>query len=365
MKVPKINLYPRGKRGVWWVRYSYHSKTFNYSLKTYLETEAKQMVEDIIYEIRHNLHRPNVTLNELWKRYRDEELIHKRPSSQERDNISIRYLLTEFGSETIDETKLRERVKRYRNKRLKGKLIIPEFSKKKKVCKATVNREIALLKRILNLATYEWNLLRKNPLANFKMFKEGKRHRPITPDEWSKLLSEAIPDLRDFLIIARFTGIRYGIRDHGILGLKWPDVNLNTWKINVRDSKNHTGRNVYMNEVVYKTLKRRKENAITDWVFPGIDGGRRTSFDTAFKGACKRAGINNLRIHDIRHQFGSDKKSEGADLQSLAVLMGHKDIKTTERYGKPNERHLRRIMKSKLIFFDNDCPKTVQNEDDE
>jgi len=369
MKVPKITLYPRGKQGVWWVRYSYRSRTFNYSLKTYSETEAKQMLKDIKYEIRRGLHRPNitphVTLDELWKKYQEEELMHKRPSTQERDLVSIQYLLKAFGNRTIYEDTLRAQVKRYRNKRLQGKLTLPGFSQKEKVCNATVNREISLLKRLLNLAAYEWNLLRKNPLANFKMLKEKKRDRRITPDEWSKLLSEATPDLRDFLVMARFTGIRYGIRAHGILGLKWTDINLTNWEITVRNSKNHTGRTVYMNDVVHKTLRRRKEKASSEWVFPGINGGKRSSFATAFKGACKRAKIKDLRVHDLRHQFGSDKKSDGADLQSLAILMGHKDITTTKRYGEPNEQHLRKIMKSKPKSSKGDCPKTVQNDEDE
>ena len=71
------------------------------------------------------------------------------------------------------------------------------------------------------------------------------------------------------------------------------------------------------------------------------------SFNTVFRSAKRRADIADLRIHDIRHAFGADKKSQGVDLPSLAKLMGHKDIKTTMRYGEPNEDHLRRIMGSK------------------
>jgi integrase len=361
MKVPKITLYPRGKRGVWWVRYSYHGKTWHYSIKTYLETEAKQKVEDIKYELRHNLKRSNVTIDDLWKRYCTEELTHKEATSQERDMLSIKYLLAEFSGKVIDESAFRDQVKQYRIKRLNGALTVSGLSKKKPT-NATVNREIALLKHLLNLGANEWNLLRKNPLANLKMLPEKRRERPITPDEWTRLLSEASSELRDFLIMGRFTGIRHGVRKHGILGLRWSDIDLARKEIRVRDSKNHTSRTVYMDDLVYKTLTRRKANASSEWVFPGKNGKRRYSFDKACRSACRRAGIKDLRIHDLRHQFGSDKKSQGADLQSLATLMGHKDLKTTARYGTSNASHLREIMESGSSGKVGDCPNPVQND---
>ena len=349
MKVPKIKFYQRGRDGVWWVRYSWQGKREHYSLGTVDEAEAEKEVKKIKYEMALGIHQPKkkVIFDNLWGRYKKEEWPEKKPSSRQRDETSIKCLLKIFGGKTINEETFRERVREYRTKRLRGEVRAEGISAKRNISNATVNREIALLKRIVNLAVYEWRLLRTNPLQNFPMLKEEKRERTISPEEWRKLLSAAYPELRDFLIIARFTGIRYGIRDHGILGLKWSDIDLDKWEIKVRDSKIGEGRTVYMDETVYKILKRRKVKAASEYVFPGKNGKRRYSFDMAFKGAKKRAEIKNLRIHDLRHMFGSDKKSEGADLASLAKLMGHKDIKTTERYGEPNEEHLRKIMKSK------------------
>jgi integrase len=349
MKVPKIELRPRGKSGMFWVRYSFNGEREHYSLETTDEVEAKKEVRRIVNEIELGIHRPRrkVIFDNLWERYKQEEWPEKRPTSRERDKTSIKFLLVVFGGKAIIEETFRDEVREYRRKRLEGKLRIDGLSKKDKVSKATVNREIALLKRIINLAVYEWQLLRTNPLQNFSMLNEEKRERYITAEEWQRLLSASSPELRDFLIVARFTGIRYGLRSHGILGLKWTDIDLDNWEIKLRDSKNREGRIVYMNETVHKVLKRRKARATSEWVFPGRKGKRRCSFDTVFKLAKRRACINDLRIHDIRHAFGTDKKSQGVDLPSLAKLMGHKDIKTTMRYGEPDEDHLRRIMGSK------------------
>ena len=365
MKVPKIELKPRGKSGMFWVRYSFNGKREHYSLETADEAEARKEVKKIINEIELSIHRPKkkVIFDNLWERYKLEEWPEKRPTSRARDETSIKYLFTAFSGRRINEETFRDEVREYRNKRLNGVLSIEGISAKSSVAKATVNREIALLKRIINLAVHEWRLLRTNPLQNFSMLKEEKRERPISAEEWRKLLSASSFELRDFLFVARFTGIRYGLRSHGILGLKWSDIDLDNWEIKLRDSKNHEGRIVYIDETVHKILKRRKTRATSDWVFPGRNGTKRYSFDTAFKGAKRRAGIKDLRIHDIRHAFGTDKKSQGVDLPSLAKLMGHKDIKTTMRYGEPDEDHLRRIMGSKPRSRKKSGPKVDQIDD--
>lgn len=362
MKAPKIELKPRGKSGIFWVRYSFNGKREHYSLETADEAEAKKEAKRILNELELSIHRPRrkVIFDNLWERYKEEEWSEKRPTSRARDETSMKSLLAAFSGKIINEETFRDEVREYRKKRLSGELHLKGISVKDRVSKATVNREIALLKRIINLAVFEWRLLRTNPLQKFPMFKEKKRERPISSEEWRKLLSASSPELRDFLFIARFTGIRYGLRSHGILGLKWSDVDLDNWKIKVRDSKNREGRIVYMDETVYKIMKRRKPCAKSEWVFPGRNGKRRYSFESAFKGAKRRAEITNLRIHDIRHAFGTDKKSQGVDLPSLAKLMGHKDIKTTMRYGEPNEDHLREIMGSKPRSTKKSGPKVDQ-----
>ncbi|MGB3477910.1 MAG: site-specific integrase [bacterium] len=349
MKIPKIYLYQRGEDGIWYVRYSWRGKRWHYSLRTTDETEAEREKKKIIFVIEEKIHRPKqrVIFENLWERYKKEEWPEKQPSTRMRDETSIKFLRVFFGGTRIDESTFREKVRRYRTARLNGGLYIKGVSKKKKVSAYSVNQEIALLKRIVNLAVYEWQLLDRNPLEKFPMLKVKKRKRPIPPDEWQRLIAAANPELRDFLMVARFTGIRSGEKAHGILGLTWSDIDLENSEIRIPDSKIGEGRTVYINETLYNILVRRKQKATSKYIFPGEDGQRRSSFKTAFQAAKRRAGITNLRIHDLRHLFGTDAKSEGWDLPSIAKIMGHRDITTTMRYGEPNEEHLRRLMKSR------------------
>ena len=366
MKVPKINLYQRGKDGIWYVRYSWRGKRWHYSLGTEDKAVAEREVKKIRFGIEEKIHRPKqrVIFDNLWERYKKEEWPEKQPSSRTRDATSIKFLRAFFSGRRIDEDTFREQVRRYRTKRLDGSLRIKGVSKRKKLSASTVNREISLLKRITNLAVYEWQLLDRNPLQRFPMLKEKKRRRMVTPDEWQRLIAAANPELRDFLMFSRFTGIRYGVIAHGILGLKWSHIDFETWAINVPDSKIGEARIVYMDETVHKILCRRKQKATSTYIFPGQDGNRRSSFNAAFKAAKRRSGIKDLRIHDLRHAFGTDKKSEGVDTASLAKLMGHKSVKTTMQYGEPNEEHLRKIMKSKPKRSDKNGPKVDQVEDE-
>lgn len=366
MKVPKIELYQRGRNGVWWVRYSWRGKRWHYSLGTKDKAVAEREAKKIKFGIEEKIHRPKqrVIFDNLWIRYKKEEWPEKQPSSQMRDRTSIKFLHAFFTGRRIDEDTFREQVRQYRTRRLDGSLRIKGVSKRKKLSASTVNREIALLKRITSLAVYEWQLLDRNPLERFPMLKEKRRKRAVTPDEWQRLIAAANPELRDFLMFARFTGIRYGIVAHGILSLKWSDIDFETWQINVPDSKIGEGRTVYMDETIYKILCRRKQKAKSTYIFPGQDGNRRSSFNAAFKVAMRRSGIKDLRVHDLRHQFGSDKKSEGAVTEDLAEIMGHKSIKTTRRYGKPNEARLRKIMKSRPNPKKKSGPKVDQFEDE-
>ena len=68
---------------------------------------------------------------------------------------------------------------------------------------------------------------------------------------------------------------------------------------------------------------------------------------TAYKNACERAGIKNLRFHDLRHTFATRLVLSGVDLASVSKLLGHSSIQMTMRYSHPTPEALRRAV-SKL-----------------
>jgi site-specific recombinase XerD len=78
--------------------------------------------------------------------------------------------------------------------------------------------------------------------------------------------------------------------------------------------------------------QRRKNQLKSKLVFCNDHGGRVIDIRSAFQGACRRAGIDNLHFHDLRHTFASHLVMKGVPLKVVQELLGHKDIKTTMRY---------------------------------
>mgnify|MGYP001463395668 CR=1 FL=1 len=91
-----------------------------------------------------------------------------------------------------------------------------------------------------------------------------------------------------------------------------------------------------MTHAVFKTLKglTKDRHITTKLVFPNKTGTNRCrhNVSNAFKRACKRAGIEDFRFHDLRHDFGSNLVQRGISIYSVKELMGHKDVRTTQRY---------------------------------
>ncbi len=79
-------------------------------------------------------------------------------------------------------------------------------------------------------------------------------------------------------------------------------------------------------------------------IFPPKSGARsgRQRADRSFKTVLKQAGIDGFRFHDLRHTFASWYMMNGGDLYELAKILGHSNIKMTERYAKLGKDHIAR-----------------------
>jgi site-specific recombinase XerD len=82
----------------------------------------------------------------------------------------------------------------------------------------------------------------------------------------------------------------------------------------------------------------------TDLIFPEIAGLQLTA---AFKRACKRAGIEDFRFHDLRrHSFASHLTMGGVNLRTVQTLLGHKDLRMIMRYSHLSPGHLREAVQN-------------------
>lgn len=204
---------------------------------------------------------------------------------------------------------------------------------------AQVNREMSVLKHFFNKCV-EWEMLDVNPFKRGRslMFQEKREHiRFLTSEEASRLLEEC-KTIRPIIQAAILTGMRL----NEILTLQWDQVYNGQIHIKAQDAKSKKAREIAINDALGALLAELEEinGDRSPYVFIQKDGRRFLSVRTAFLNACKRAGIENFRFHDLRHTFASQLVMAGADLPSVQKLLGHSDIKMTMRYAHLAPGHL-------------------------
>ena len=118
-----------------------------------------------------------------------------------------------------------------------------------------------------------------------------------------------------------------------ILRLTWAQVDFKKGLIRVERTKSGLSRLIPINASLYSVLEAFRGQSSGAFLFRNAKTEKPLgSVKTAFKAACRRAGIIGLRFHDLRHTFASRLVENGADLITVKELLGHSSVKITERY---------------------------------
>jgi len=216
---------------------------------------------------------------------------------------------------------------------------------------ATINRELACLRGILNKAS-EWGKLTTAP-AKVRLFRENnQRVRYLERHEAERLIKAATEPLKSIIVIALNTGMRRG----EILNLKWKDVDFHGKVITLWDTKNREKRYIPMNSTVWNVLFNIEKNPQSEYVFPGASpsGHLGESYIShLFEATVKKAGLTDFRFHDLRHTFASWLVMKGINLKTVQELMGHKSFSMTLRYSHLSPDH----KKEAVEFLVENAPK--------
>lgn len=217
------------------------------------------------------------------------------------------------------------------------------------VTASTANRDLALLSAALNWArlALEWDL--PNPIEGRLLPEPEGRVRWITPEEAERLITAAshartLHGLDDFLIIALHTGMRRG----ELLGLEWARVDLTAGALDLESQHTKAGkrRRIPLSSRARAALIRRAAFRAghcpdSPWVFSYADGTPWRDIRGAFARACRDAGIENFRPHDLRHTCASWLVMAGTPLAEIRDLLGHSTVMMTERYAHLGPESLR------------------------
>jgi integrase len=277
-----------------------------------------------------------LTANAL-ERYLNEVSIKKRPRTADRDRLSASYLRKAFGSFTLAQV-IPDKVAKYRDQRLK------------KVSPHSVRLELSLLSHLFNTARKEWgNGAIENPVSAIKkpQIPEG-RCPMLTNQQIERLLAECKKSHSDYLHPFALLQLHTGCRSSELRGLRWSQVNFEEAFISLigEEIKNHRRRSIPLTTAakdIFQSLLEKRSEGIHDkpnsLVFPARGRpDRPRDMHMAFNRAVRRAGLDNLpgagklRIHDLRHLCGTYLLMEGADLETVREILGHRDISTTQKY---------------------------------
>jgi len=196
------------------------------------------------------------------------------------------------------------------------------------------------VKHILNLLTWIINYGTKNNLCqgiSFHIQKpsvNNEKTEDLTPFQLEQLLKAIEKDeniaVGNMMKMALYTGLRRG----EIFKLQWKEINFETGFIFVRDPKAGQDQKIPINDMARDLLKTIVQTK-SPYVFPGRNGGMRTTQGAAARRIRKNAGLpKDFRpMHGLRHVYASMLASSGkVDMYVLQKLMTHKSPKMTQRY---------------------------------
>jgi integrase len=335
-----MGVYRRKPGGVWYANYYANGKRVQESTGTINKREAARFEAARVAEAeRGEYAKPvRITLSEFGQQYMDYAKANKR--SWLRDSQILKHLNGAFGNRLLpDITALP--IERYKLVRLQA------------VSPATVNRELAGLKRLFNLAE-QWGLYRgRNPVKGVRFLDEDNlKLRTLSEEEEGVLLSYCSPYLQDLVTFAIHTGLRLG----EILNLKWEEVDLETGILDLRVRKNRRMLEVPLNDKALSVVRGWHGIRKCDVVFYNPEtGGQWKDLWLGLKKACRKAGLSEVTWHTFRHTFASRLNRSGADLVTVKELLGHADIKTTMRYAHTNREAKRQAVRR----LDASCVKSV------
>ena len=219
-----------------------------------------------------------------------------------------------------------------------GQAQVAELHYKLRETPHMANHVVDTLSRIFNRAE-DWGAVPEgsNPCRFQVKYKQRSRERFLTEEEFRRLgrvLSEA--ETRRGVSVHAVAKVRLlmltGCRRNEILTLRWEYVYPAANELHLRDSK--TGaRTLSLSPEAAKLLAELPRIADNPFVIPGkIKGTHMRNINSPWKIIRERAGLEDMRLHDLRHSFASRVLALGESLPMIGKLLGHSQIETTARY---------------------------------
>jgi len=322
----------RGNR--WWVNFSYQHQRYRFSSPNNSQVGAKDYESLLRQKLTRgeNIHeKPRedaMLFSDFVKRWFETYVkTNNKPSEQNNKAGTLKvHLLPFFGKMQL--TKI-------------GNLTIEEYKAKKQaqgLCNKSINNHIGVLGKCLRCAV-DWEILDKVP--KIKPLKvPPQTFKFLNEDEYTKLLQstkETNVELYEMVLFALRTGVRIG----ELIAVDWTDVDFINKVITIRRSavngiigspKNNRIRKIPMTSDLANMLYQRQKKSGFIFLDNRDQLHSRYKLDRALEKACKASDIKVVSWHPLRHSFASQLANRGVSIQFIQTLLGHSDLKMTQRY---------------------------------
>lgn len=195
------------------------------------------------------------------------------------------------------------------------------------------NRCLERLRAMYNKAIY-WGWEGQNPTNGIKKYTMVKRDRYLLPHE-RKAFFESLNQEENFVAKTYFyMALFTGARKTNVLEMRWKDIDFDNAIWRIPETKNGDPQNIPLINYAIQILKQIPKTS--EWVFPNekSKSGHFEDPKRAWNRILRRAGIEDLRIHDIRRTMGAWLVNSGATSDVAGKVLGHKSQEATKIYAR-------------------------------
>ncbi len=339
---------------IYYVRFTFLRKQYRFSLNASNQKTANQITEQIQRGLDRGIFdsfEPGAEGEQILRRLIARPGLRAEEAQEELNATAKRARFQEAVGRYLENCKTEHTASNYKNEERVFKSFVTQIKalyvhqvtadvvekwrndRITQVSKATVNRELKMVKRFFKQCMEKGYIL-KSPAQNIKTYREPEKAiRHLSDEEVKKLLAVAPDDLKKVITFALLTGLRYGELCH----LEWSDIDFRHKQIIIQpkanwNPKNFKKRIVPMHQLVHEILLDLPRSKETAYIFPDDEGrqasgGLRNRLYRVFQNA-KVTG----NVKSFRSTFASNAVMSGMPIYTVSKLLGHHDVKITERH---------------------------------
>jgi integrase len=331
----------RGKRRIWYAQCRYKGVRLYECLGTTDRRLAEQRLAELKFFIERGDYKSwKKTFNDLVPEYLETILSKKSVHCQERYASIIRKHLEPYFEGVrlfnIDQMKI-----------VGYKL----HREKSKATESTLKKELRVLKDIIQLGNPSFKLPGIKDTELMRPVYRGKKVKHFLEEaDLMKIIGFLDDQYKPFVMIAAYTGLRLG----NVLDLIWKQVDLKAGWVKVDHTKNGEAVKIPICQKLMEVFQflNRVRTLHDDHLFHFTP----RAVQRGWKRACIKAGYDWVRFHDLRHFCGSFLANAGIEIQLIAEILGHKDLRSTRIYSHFSDSSLKQAMS---VFDESDSVSKV------